>query len=142
MSKTEKYKDIKYSDFRNNNNILNDLNDDSFSVIYRQNTMRKWNRHIKEYKRCLGLPFWSYMDAGGNIWGCSAHLGRETMNFNYGNINEQTFKEIWEGEARQKNLKWVENTMDVSKCRINCRMDECNRYLWELKNPNDHVNFI
>jgi len=142
MSSNRRYENVKYKDWRNNHALLEQLESDNFNVIYRSNTMQKWNNKKREYKRCLGLPFWSYIDAGGNVWGCSAHLSRETMNFNYGNIYEQSFKDIWNGEIRQKNIKWVENTMDVSKCRINCRMDDCNKYLWELKNPNPHVNFI
>jgi hypothetical protein len=36
----------------------------------------------------------------------------------------------------------VEKKLDVSRCRVNCRMDEINRYLWDLKSPPEHVNFI
>jgi len=25
---------------------------------------------------------------------------------------------------------------------VGCRMDEINRYLWELKHPHPHVNFV
>ena len=144
MSKTNRYEKIKYTDLRNLRSILldSDLNDDGFEVIYRSHTINKWNKKQKEYQKCYGLPFWSYIDAGGNVWGCSAHLGRETFNFNYGNIYEESFEDIWNGEKRAKNLKWVQNTMNCGNCRVNCRMDECNRYLWELRNPNDHVNFI
>ncbi|MFH1305232.1 MAG: SPASM domain-containing protein, partial [Candidatus Omnitrophota bacterium] len=68
------------------------------------------------------------------------YLGDER--FLYGNIYENTFREIWEGEKRRRSLRWVENELDTAKCRINCRMDEVNRYLWELRNPSKHVNFI
>ena len=74
------------------------------------------------------------------MWGCSAYLGDER--FLYGNINESSFKEIWGGEKRKKSLEWVENKLDAGQCRVNCRMDEINRYLWDLKNPPEHVNFI
>ena len=33
--------------------------------------------------------------------------------------------------------------LDLEKnCREICRLDEMNRYLEELKNPGEHVNFI
>lgn len=32
--------------------------------------------------------------------------------------------------------------LDTHKCRINCMMDEINRYPWELKHLPEHWNFI
>lgn len=140
LSKTEKYKDIKYTEYASLAGELARFNTDGFSVIFRTNTMKKWDDSTRQYARCLALPFWSYLDSGGNMWGCSAYLGDER--FLYGNINESSFKEIWGGEKRKKSLEWVENKLDAGQCRVNCRMDEINRYLWDLKNPPEHVNFI
>ena len=140
LSKTEKYKDIKYTEYASLAGELARFNTDGFSVIFRINTMKKWDDSTRQYARCLALPFWSYLDSGGNMWGCSAYLGDER--FLYGNINESSFKEIWGGEKRKKSLEWVENKLDAGQCRVNCRMDEINRYLWDLKNPPEHVNFI
>jgi len=97
-------------------------------------------RKEKVYKHCLGLPFWTYIDARGNVWGCSCFLGDEK--FLYGNINQESFRQIWEGKKRQDSLYWVENELDTSECRKACRMDVINQYLWELKNPPPHCNFI
>ena len=55
---------------------------------------------------------------------------------------EQSFQQIWEGPQRKQALAWVESELDVQMCRVNCRMDKINKYLWELRNPADHVNFI
>jgi radical SAM protein with 4Fe4S-binding SPASM domain len=102
--------------------------------------MKKWDEGIRNYGHCLALPFWTYIDSGGNVWGCSAYLSDER--FHYGNINENTFREIWESEKRLASLKWCSEELDTTGCRVNCRMDEINRYLWELANPPEHVNFI
>ncbi|MDD2806197.1 MAG: radical SAM protein [Elusimicrobiales bacterium] len=139
LSVTDKYKDIKYADFEKLGAELEKLNRPGFSVVFRMNTMKKWDEGRRPYTRCLALPFWTYIDAGGNVWGCSMYLQNEK--FRYGNINDSTFKKIWEGEKRRKSLKYVA-CMDASRCRVNCRMDEVNRYLWELKNPGEHANFI
>ena len=140
LSKTTTYKDIVYSDYLELAEPLKELSDKDFNVIFRIRTMEKWDQGTKTYKHCHALPFWTYIDAGGNVWGCSMFLGKEE--FLYGNINESTFQEIWESEKRKESLHRVETELDTSRCRINCRMDEVNRYLWELKNPPEHVNFI
>ena len=141
LSKTIKYKNIKYSDYLYLSDKLKNISDNKFNVIFRVNAMKKWDEgKQRNYRCCLALPFWSYIDASGNVWGCSAYLTDER--FKYGNVYENTFKEIWEGEKRFQSLKWVERELDINQCRVNCRMDEINRYLWDLKNPPEHVNFI
>jgi len=139
QSVTDKYKNIRYSEFEKLSGELKKFNRPGFSVIFRLNTMKKWDEARRPYTRCLALPFWTYIDAGGNVWGCSMFL--QDDKFLYGNINEKSFKAIWEGEKRRKSLKYVCG-MDATKCRLNCRMDEINRYLWDLKNPVEHANFI
>ena len=140
QSITRKYQDISYKKYYDLGKTLEKYNTDRFSVIVRLNTMQQWDAAGKGYDRCLGLPFWSYIDAGGNVWGCSMYLNDDR--FLYGNINEDTFQNIWEGDRRKKSLELAENSLSVDTCRVNCRMDNINRYLWELKNPNDHVKFI
>ena len=139
QSITDKYSKIKYSDYEKLSSDLAKLNGDGFSAIFRLNTMRKWDDAFKSYDRCCALPFWTYIDAGGNVWGCSMFLGDK--NFLYGNIYEQSFKSIWNGRQRKASLEYVKK-MSTKNCRINCRMDEINRYLWDLKNLPEHVNFI
>jgi len=140
QSHTDGYKDTDYQDIDALAEELEAVRTENFQPILRRNTIHKWQQKERSYKRCLGLPFWSYMDAGGNIWGCSMFLNDER--FRYGNIHEQGFQEIWEGGKRAKALDWFQTEFDPAQCRINCRIDEINRYLWELKNPSPHVNFI
>ncbi|MFH1077601.1 MAG: radical SAM protein, partial [Pseudomonadota bacterium] len=139
-SKTQKYKEIEYSKYLHLGEKLERIETENFQVIFRTRTMMKWDQGLRPYERCLALPFWSYIDAGGNVWGCSIYLGDER--FCFGNLHEKTFQEIWEGKKRLDFLKKFEESFDIGKCRINCRMDEINRYLWELINPSTHVNFI
>jgi len=140
QSKTNRYSAIKYSDLVCPSEELDEINSDNFSVVFRNNAIKKWDHKLRSYQSCLALPFWSYIDSFGNVWGCSVYLGDKR--FCYGNIYKNSFKEIWKGEKRKKSLQWVENELDTNQCRVNCRMDEANRYLWELKNPPEHVNFV
>ncbi len=120
---------------------LKEYETETFKIIFRANTMKKLNEIKQPYSKCYSTPyFWSYIMADGSVYGCSAYLQNEK--FNYGNINTHSFKEIWEGKKREEGINFIENNLDISLCRKNCRMDEVNRYLWNLKNPNPHVNFI
>lgn len=140
MSRTNKYKDFSYGDFQSLGTELQKLTDKDFRVVFRARAMKKLEEEERGYECCQALPFWSYIDSGGGLWGCSAFLGDEK--FLYGNINENTFEDIWKGEQRKQVLKYVTEELDPAECRKNCRMDEVNRYLWELKHPPAHVNFI
>lgn len=140
MSNTTRYSSVDYASFDELAEELAKFNDDSFRVVFRTRAMEKLARSERGYGRCMALPFWAYIDAGGGVWGCSAFLGDER--FLYGNINDNTFEEIWKGEQRKRVMKYVAEELDVTACRRNCRMDEINRYLWELTHPADHVNFI
>jgi len=139
-SYTSEYSSVDYDAFQHLKDRLRPYNDETFSVIFREKTMKKIKRTKRGYERCLALPFWSYIDSGGNVWGCSAYLGDER--FRYGNIHEQTFQQIWQGSRRRENLDMVARELDPEGCRMNCRMDEINLYLWELAHPSAHANFI
>ena len=103
--------------------------------------MNKLLETVRSYQSCYATPFfWGYIMADGSVYGCSAFLGNEK--FCYGNINEAKFREIWEGEKRKTNYEFVRNELNIDECRENCRMDEINRYLWKLKHPPEHINFI
>lgn len=112
---------------------------EKFAIYFRTNAMKKMHQE-KCYKQCYGLPFMTHIDASGNVWPCVAHIGTE--GFCYGNIYEQTFEEIWESQKRLEIMNKI-NELDINKiCREACRLDEINKYLDELKNPGEHVNFI
>lgn len=120
---------VKYQEF------LTDLNKtskiDSLKIIVRQNAFKKLNNN-RNYNKCYALDFWSYLSANGDVYSCSNFLGNE--NYVYGNIYNLSFEDIWK---KRKSL-----SIDIKNCRMACRMDEINQYLWKLKNPDLHVNFI
>lgn len=140
-SKTTKYENIDYSKMLDLENELRDISNENFSVIFRANTMKKHVEKKQPYSTCHSTPFfWGYISAKGEVFGCSAYLGDER--FCYGNIYENSFKDIWEGEKRKESYRYIQNDLDIKDCRLNCRMDEVNRYLFRLKNPHEHDNFI
>lgn len=140
LSKTKVYKNVRYQDYFYLNSELQKIADEKFKVIFRAQTMKKWDSVDKPYKKCCSVPFfWAHIDAGGEVWGCGCFV--KDRRFYLGNIYKNSFKEIWQGRTRKDIIKFMEK-FNVSRCRINCRMDEINKYLWNLKNPSGHVNFI
>ncbi len=112
---------------------------DDFKVYFRAHAMEKL-QCARGYQQCLALPFMVYIDAKGNLWPCIAFMGKEA--YAYGNLNKESFVQIWEGEHRKKIIDYFMH-MDLEKeCREICRLDEMNRYLDELVHPGGHVNFI
>ncbi|MBN2781894.1 MAG: radical SAM protein [Campylobacterales bacterium] len=140
-SETTKYENIDYSKMMDIQEEVEAVSDENFNVIFRANTMKKYVEKKQPYDKCHSTPFfWGYIAADGKVFGCSAYLGKDE--FCYGNIYENSFSEIWEGEKRENSYNYIQNELDIKNCRVNCRMDEVNRYLWRLKNPQDHDNFI
>lgn len=115
------------------------LQTENYKIYFRKHSMEKLECQ-RGYKHCWALPFMVYIDAKGNLWPCIVFMGEERLK--YGNLNEESFVNIWEGRHREKIIDYFMN-MDLEKnCRELCRLDEMNQYLNELKNPGDHVNFI
>ncbi|MBR3601199.1 MAG: radical SAM protein [Lachnospiraceae bacterium] len=131
--------EIDYSQLLDLERKIKEYETADFKIYFRANAMKKMHQR-KCYTQCYGLPFMTHIDAKGNVWPCVAHIGTEE--FCYGNINEDTFEEIWEGSRRQEVINKL-NQLDINKvCREACRLDEINKYLNELKHPGEHVNFI
>jgi len=141
FSETHQYENLDYSSYISMAKELEDINTESFNVVFRNHTMQK---HISSdrYDKCYSTPFvWGYIMADGSVYGCSAYL--LDKRFEYGNINHQTFQAIWEGDKRKANFEFIREELDIKDCRRNCRMDEVNRYLHNLiEDKVPHVNFI
>jgi len=143
FSETHMYEDINYNNYLELADTLRVLNTETFHVVFRENTMKKYAQDESErYTKCNATPFfWAYIMADGAVYGCSAYLLDER--FAYGNINERTFQSIWEGPERKTNFHYVRHELNIKDCRKNCRMDEVNRYLFTLREEKiEHVNFI
>ena len=139
-SLNREYENLSYKKYLYLKNKLRKFNNNKFQVIFRENTMQKL-KEKRAYKVCHAVPFfWAHLVTNGDIYSCGNFIGDKE--FNLGNYNKKSFKEIWEGEKRKKHWKFIQTRFNVSQCRENCRMDEINRYLERLNNPPEHVNFI
>jgi cyclic pyranopterin phosphate synthase len=147
---TRVYEGTSYGDAEAWTRALESLATPTFEVVVRSKTMASAESTERGYSRCHATPYvWAYVEADGEVWGCSAYLGRSEGGrqfgddrFRYGNVNETAFGDIWRGERRKRNWEYVRNELDISECRKNCRMHRANLYLEEVLHPGPHGSFI
>lgn len=96
---------------------------------------------VRSYKSCLALPFFAEIVANGEVYACGPHLGEEA--FGYGSIYDMDFKTMWSAGNRKKVEDHVSNIEDLDHvCMPNCRLNDVNKFLWNLAHPPAHTNFI
>lgn len=133
------YENIDYKAMRGELQAVTLLSTNKFKVIYRGNAMNTEITKNHGFDKCRASPTaWIYSMADGRVFTCSAHLLDER--FCIGNLNDNTFQEIWEGERRRENWHLMQE-FDIKKCRLSCRMTSPNRYLQQLVQQ-PHINFI
>lgn len=140
-SGNRRYESIDYSVFMGLGERLKKLSAPGFSLIFREKSiLRTLETH--PYDHCYATPYvWAHIMATGVVSGCSAYL--MDKHFEYGNIHQNTFEEIWQGKQRREGLRFVTEELDISDCRQNCRMDKVNSYLHTIHNNSSrHMNFI
>lgn len=141
FSGNKRYEKVDYGDYLKLGKDWTALSNQKFSVIFRDWTMKKYG-DADRYDRCYASPFlWAYIMADGTVSGCSSYL--LDKRFEYGNINTNSFQEIWEGEGRKRGFHFIREKLNIAECRRNCRMDEVNRYLHTIHTASvPHINFI
>lgn len=133
----------KLGEYKNFNELLKEAEShsrDDYNVII------KWNKITNEGKRgynsCLGVPFLVYSSGDGKLFPCGMFFDHKSEEFLMGDFIKQSFKEIIESDRYWDVVKRV-SEIDVHKvCYSNCRTNEINEFLWKIKNPPNHVNFV
>ncbi len=114
------------------------LSDENFKVIVRwKNFTKDCNR---TYKKCVGTPFITQVLADGGVYPCSQFF--KDPNYIYGNLKDQSFKEIIFGEQAKRVTKRIEEEVDVTKCISYCRHHSTNIFLTKVIEEKLHENFI
>lgn len=118
---------------------LEKMETEDFKVMIRLKSLARLKIE-RNYNRCHGFYFYGLIDANGNVVPCNIFYNNPE--FIYGNINEKSFKDIWDGERRKEIIKKVFNSEHKYCGDYRCRLDVMNRYLERIKNPEKNDDFI
>ena len=95
----------------------------------------------RKYDVCYGTPFLLQISGNGKIYPCGPFFNKER--FYIGDLHEDSFYDLVMGDRYWEVHQDVVDSVDVHKdCAIGCRQDYINKFLWDLENPPQHVNFI
>ena len=96
---------------------------------------------FRKYDICYGTPFLGQVSGNGKVYPCGPFFGKER--FCMGDIHNESYYDIVKGDRYWKVHQDIVDNVDVHcDCTIGCRQDYINKFLWDLKNPPDHVSFI
>jgi len=112
-------------------------NDKDFNLIVRSPQVLEEDR---KYNICYGLPYILYIREDGNLFSCFSYQHDERTIL--GNVFEKSLQEIWNSSKKRDAINYINNDIDKKRCQPSCRHHHINNYLWDLKNPGDHINFI
>lgn len=141
--------DVDYNKFNHLEEEVNSLSTPDFKVVFRSNRIKRIKTE-KDYPNCLSLSFWAMINERGDVVPCDMFYNSQDS---YGNLYEQTFKEIWEGSKRKRLLQQIKDR-GLKDCKEGCRGDLINIFLHKtinegIKNLEDKedecpkdVNFI
>ena len=118
---------------------LEKLEDNNFSIVVRVKSAERLTQE-KKYKECHGFDFYVIIDAMGNIVPCSIFY--KQPEYIYGNLNDNTFKEIWTSQKRKDIINNITKLNFCSCKEYRCRLDVLNRYLDRIKHPEFNDEFI
>lgn len=136
----------KLGEYRSYTDILKEaesVSSDKYDVIIKWNKIL--NKGIRSYSQCLGVPFLLYSSGDGKLYPCGMCFDEKrgmAEEYCMGDLTKMGFREIIESDRYLEVIKKV-LSIDVKKaCYTNCRTHCVNEFLWELKHPPEHVNFI
>jgi len=116
------------------------FSDDGYTVAVKWRKMQNLGK--KCFRQCHGTRFLINISGDGTVFPCGHFFNIRREEFTMGNVIEQSLKEVCASE-RYWEIQKKMLAVDVNKdCETNCRHYYISQFLWDLKNPPAHVNFI
>ncbi len=96
---------------------------------------------FRKYDICYGTPFLGQISGNGKVYPCGPFF--EKRRFLMGDINKESYYDIVNSDRYWKVQQDIMENVDVHcDCTVGCRQDYINKFLWDLKNQPQHVNFV
>jgi cyclic pyranopterin phosphate synthase len=114
------------------------LEDERFKIYVKEDqfgAILAENHEVGLYRECYA-NFFPIIEANGLVYYCSQTRG--LPEFALGDLNKNTFREIWESDRRKK----INRSIDITKCQPICRCHPINKALWAIRHPDAGVNFV
>ena len=135
---------VKFNEYANITEILKkaeQYSTSNYDVIVRWKKITRGKKRNYDKCFCAG-NFMLRMSGDGSIYPCAQFFDLRSEEFKAGNITEKSFKEIFHS-ARYKEVVQRIQQLDVHhECCTGCKEDSINEFLWMLKNPPPHINFV
>lgn len=112
--------------------------DENTRIVVRRDMFSSWGE--KTYGECLSLPFMTIIDSDGRLFGCGGYW--QDDRYCLGDLHDGSFGDIRRSDKCRDTLEHMRKHVDFGECYNCCRNHTINRFLWSLRNPPDHVNFI
>ncbi|RME55696.1 radical SAM protein [Candidatus Parcubacteria bacterium] len=123
------------------------LSDESYTVSAKWNKINAsqeteiYKNGYRKYDICYGTPFLLQISGNGKIYPCGPFFNKDR--FLIGDLHTDSFYDLVNSDHYWSVHEDIAHSVDVHKdCAIGCRQDYINKFLWDIKNPPEHVNFI
>ena len=135
---------VKFDEYDKVSDILREaesIGDDKCNVIVKWDKINK--KKTKGYDRCYCAGnFMLRMSGNGTIFPCAQFYDWRSEEFAIGSILEKSFKDIIYSERYKEVMEKVLQLNVHKECYSGCKEDAINEFLWMLKHPPEHINFI
>ena len=109
--------------------LAKELEEESFQVYTKfEQYLKTISENTRKYKVCYGQALSSSLWSDGNLFICPNHEHEKDI---IGNIYENSFMEIWNGDKRKRRIQKI----NVDMCPRGCRCDALNEVVWDCLYP-------
>ncbi|MFH1130773.1 MAG: radical SAM protein [Pseudomonadota bacterium] len=96
---------------------------------------------FRKYDICYGTPFLGQISGNGKVYPCGPFFAKDR--FLQGDIHTDSYYDIVHSDRYWEVQKDIVDNVDVHHdCTVGCRQDYLNKFLWDIMNPPQHINFI